>query len=147
MSASDIWDSLVSDDDDDHTPVKQDYDLCNVYGREQVEIEKQTDTLSEDDDIQDMDTNDQVLADTLKTSRTSNRTQVQVSYLFHIYFSIFFCSLSKKNMHCHRNLVNYLHLQTIIKGNLHRISTLKNFRIILLKQINLLKTCLIQRYP
>jgi hypothetical protein len=102
LSASDIWDSVVSDDhdDDDNTPVKQDYDLDNLYGREQHEIEEQTDTLSEDDDddddIEDMDTYDQILTDTMKTSRTSNRTtQVQVSYLFHIYFSMFFCSLSK----------------------------------------------------
>jgi hypothetical protein len=69
LSAPDICDSVVSDDDDDNTPVKQDYDLDNLYGRERHEIEEQTYTLSEDDDMEDIDAHDQVLTDTMKTSR------------------------------------------------------------------------------
>ncbi len=89
MNATDIFNDLVSDDDED-VPVKQDYDLDNLYVREQNEIEDQTDTMSEDDnEIESMDTQDQVLLmDEATTSRTSNRAQVKVICLLHLcYYS------------------------------------------------------------
>ena len=67
------------DDDNDNTPVKQDYDLDNLYSREQPPIEEENDAISEDDD----DNDDQMIFnDTSETSCTSNtRTQLQVIYI------------------------------------------------------------------
>jgi hypothetical protein len=85
MNTSNIWDDFVSNnddyDDDDDIPVKQDYDLDNLYSKEQVEIEEQTDSMSEDDD----NVNDMV--GTVETSCISNRrTQVEMIYWFCMYY-------------------------------------------------------------
>jgi len=117
LNTTDIFNDLVSDDDDD-VPVKQDYDLDNLYVRERNEIEDQTDTMSEDDnEIESMDTQDQVLLmDRATTSQTSNRAQVKVICLLHfccysyslLFFLFCYYSRSKKSMFYLKSSVNYL---------------------------------------
>jgi hypothetical protein len=82
--------------------------------------------MSEDDDnIDHIDAHDKmVLIDTDKTSGTSKKkTQVQMIdfFYFHLLFiTLFlFCSPMAKNVHCHKNSVNYLLPQRVIKRSHH----------------------------
>ncbi|CAF1156437.1 unnamed protein product [Didymodactylos carnosus] len=76
LSTTDLFNDLDSyvDNDDDDT-AKQDYDLDTLHAREREETEDQSDTMSEDDNTEYMDTANQVLIGTMTTSRTSNRTK------------------------------------------------------------------------
>lgn len=117
MTASSIWNDLDSIDDyyhsdnddandNDDIQVKQDYDLDNLYSREQLQMndddDEDIDTVSEDNDddndnvVNNTDIHDHelIFEDIKQTSQTSNTTtqlQVMIRYIYHLSFS--FCFL------------------------------------------------------